>query len=227
MPVTRLLRIDASARRSRSLTRALGDLFESEWRSLRPADDWIRRDLADRPPPHVNEDWIAAAFTAEAERTPAQRRALAVSDALVDELSAADIIVLTVPMYNCGMPSTLKAWVDNVVRIGRTFSFDLGRSDFPIEPILADKEMVVLSSAGEFGFAPGGVRDHLDHLIPHLRAVNGYLGVRDLHAVRIEYQEFRDARHDASVRDAQAATTALAARLAGSRTSAGVATNAA
>lgn len=225
--MTRLLRIDASARRSRSLTRELGDLFEAEWHRLRPADTWMHRDLADQPPPHVTEEWIAAAFTGADARTPAQREALAVSDALVDELVAADLLVVTVPMYNCGMPSALKAWVDNVVRIGRTFSFDLARGDFPIEPVLRDKEMVALTSAGEFGFDPGGPRDHLDHLIPHLRAVNGYLGVRDLHAVRIEYQEFRDARHDASVRAAREETAALAARLAGSRATVGSATDAA
>jgi len=219
--MTRLLRIDASARRSRSLTRELGDIFEGAWRRLRPADAWVHRDLADQPPPHVTEEWIAAAFTGEDRRTPAQRQALAVSDALVDELIAADLLVVTVPMYNCGMPSALKAWVDNVVRVGRTFSFDLARGDFPIAPVLGGKDMVVLSSAGEFGFDPGGVRDHLDHLIPHLRAVNGYLGVRDLHGVRIEYQEFRDERHAASVREARAATRALAARLAGSRALAG------
>ncbi|MCA1242687.1 NAD(P)H-dependent oxidoreductase [Stappia stellulata] len=211
--MTKFLRVDASARRSRSLTRSLGDRFQHEWQSQRPRDKWTLRDLASEPPAHICEEWIAAAFTKEEARTPEQRAILAQSDRLIDELRNADVCLLTAPMYNSGMPSALKAWVDNVVRIGRTFSFDLARGDYPLEPLLAGKQMVLLTSAGEFGFAPGGVRQTLDHLVPHLEAIRHYLGVGRIHVVRVEYQEFGDSRHEASLREAQEATTALVAQL--------------
>lgn len=119
--MTTLLRLDSSARRSRSLTRSLGDNFQREWERQRPQDRWITRDLASEPPAHISEDWISAAFTPATSRTPEQKTVLVPSDRLIDELEEADIILLNAPMYNSGMPSALKAWLDNVVRIGRTF----------------------------------------------------------------------------------------------------------
>ena len=83
----------------------------------------MRRDLRLEVPPHVDQPWIEAAFAADDRRTLAMRRAIATSDALVDEFLAADEYMLGVPMHNFGLPSSLKAWVDNVVRVGRTFSF--------------------------------------------------------------------------------------------------------
>ncbi|MDK1385809.1 NAD(P)H-dependent oxidoreductase [Sinorhizobium sp. 8-89] len=212
--MTTLLRLDASARRSRSLSRTLGDTFEREWRKHRPDDAWIIRDLAEQPPAHITEPWIAAAFTPLEARTPEQHQILAASDDLIDELAAADVLVVNVPMYNYGMPSALKAWVDNVVRVGRTFSFDLGRGDFPLRPIMSGKQMVVLSSSGEFGFDPAGIRGDMDQLIPHLRTVKHYLGVSDMHIVRVEYQEFGDARHKQSMSDAIASSKRLAGAVA-------------
>jgi FMN-dependent NADH-azoreductase len=115
------------------------------------------------------------------------------------------------------MPTALKGWIDHIARIGRTFSFDLARGDTPIEPILSGKRLVVLSSRGEFGFAPGGVRAHLNALDPALAACAHYFGVAqaDIETVAIEYQEFKDARHEASVESAEARTRDLAVKLAG------------
>ena len=208
-----ILRIDASARREGSLTRALGDSFEERWQALRPGDAWARRDLAQDPPAHISADWIAAAFTPDGERFPEQEALLAPSERMVGELAAADLIVLTTPMYNYGPPSTLKAWIDNVVRKDRTFSFDLTRGDWPLEPMLAGKELVVLTACGEFGFKIGGSREGMDHLVPHLDTVRHYLGAETMHVVRVEYQEFGDDRHRASREAAREAASALAERL--------------
>jgi FMN-dependent NADH-azoreductase len=211
--MTTLLHLDASPRGERSLSRRLSRQFVKAWLARRPGDRVIARDVGRQPPPFIDEAWIAAAFTAPAQRTPDQRAALAASDELIDELAAADVIVLGVPMHNYGMPAALKAWLDNVMRIDRTFTFDLARGDFPIEPILAGKTLVVLSSRGEFGFAPGGVRAHKNQLDPHLASVAPYLGVAASHSIAIEYQEFRDARHEASIARAHAAVPALVERL--------------
>ena len=120
------------------------------------------------------------------------------------------------PMYNYGMPSTLKAWFDQVVRIGRTFSFDLGRGDWPLEPLLTGKRLIVLSARGEFGFASGGLRDGQNHLDPHNGTCARYLGVTEdaIDIITVEYQEFGDERHVQSRGDAVARVKALASALA-------------
>ncbi len=209
----KLLRIDASARSSRSLSRALGNRFISEWLRRNPGDEVILRDIGKTPPPAISEAWIAAAFTPPERRSLDQAKALAVSDDLIAELRRADLIVVTTPMYNYGMPSALKAWVDQVVRVNETFTFDLGRGDHPLEPVFTGKTMVMLTASGEFGFSAGGIRQDMDHLVPHLNTVSKYLGVTDSHHIGIEYQEFDDLRHARSVADAHDAIPALVDRL--------------
>jgi FMN-dependent NADH-azoreductase len=140
---------------------------------------------------------------------------LAWSEAAIAELEAADLIVMGTPMYNYGMPSALKAWFDQVIRIGRTFSFDLGRGDWPLEPIMAGKRLVVLSARGEFGFAPGGLRERWNQLDPHIATCAPLIGVAGnaIHMIAIEYQEFGDERHTRSLAKAEAEARALAAEL--------------
>lgn len=213
-----LLRIDASAQlEERSLTRHLTGLFTQDFLALAPDTKVITRDVGLNPIPAIDHRFIHAAFTPPEEREPWMNERLALSDELVDEVIAADIVVLGAPMYNYGMPTALKGWIDHIARIGRTFSFDLARGDTPIEPILSGKRLVVLSSRGEFGFAPGGVRAHLNALDPALEACAHYFGVAhaDIDTIAIEYQEFKDARHEVSVESAEARTRELAAKLAG------------
>jgi len=211
--MTTLLRLDASARQTRSLSRSLGDRFISHWHAHRPEDEVIHRDVGQFPPPAVSEEWIAAAFTPAEERTPEQAHRLALSDSFIAELSRAEFLVVATPMYNYGMPAALKAWVDQVIRIGKTFSFDLGRGDFPLEPILSGKTMVMLTASGEFGFEPGGLRAGMDHLTTHLRTVSHYLGVENHYHVGIEYQEFCDERYARSVYEAENQVAELASML--------------
>ncbi len=211
-----ILHLDASARRSRSITRALSQTFVDTWLIAKPDDRVIRRDLTIDPPPHVTEEWVAAAFTSSEQRDAAMRATLAWSDAAIDELIAADVLVMGTPMYNYGMPSALKAWFDQVVRVGRTFSFDLGRGDWPLEPLLSGKKLIVLSARGEFGFAPGGLRGGWNHLDPHLVTCARYLGVTEdaIDTITVEYQEFGDERHAQSHGSAVARVKALASALA-------------
>jgi len=161
-----ILRLDASARTSRSLSRGLADEFVRGWRRRRPDDGILLRDVGIAPPPPISEPWIDAAFTPEVQRTEQQRALLSLSDELIEELRLADLLLIATPMYNYGMPAALKAWVDQVIRVHETFTFDLARGDWPLEPVLKGKTLVLLTSSGEFGFAPGGVRAELDHLTP-------------------------------------------------------------
>ena len=208
-----ILRIDVSARTKRSLTRGLSQRFIEKWLKQRSTDEIVQRDIGLEPPPAVNEDWIAAAFTPEEKRTKAQQDVLKLSDSLIAEVERADIIVLAVPMYNYGMPSALKAWFDQVIRVNKTFTFDLARGDEPLEPTLSGKHLVILSSRGEFGFEPGGLREHRNHLDPHIRTCSKFLGVVQDHLIAIEYQEFGDERHRQSVENAHKAVPKLVDQL--------------
>ena len=210
--MTKILRVDASARISRSLTRGLADQFVSDWLAGSPDSSVTVRDVGKAPPPAVSEEWIAAAFAGE-NRTAEQQNLLALSDRLIDEIEAADLILIAAPVYNYGMPSALKAWFDQVIRIDRTFSFDLSRGDRPLEPLLQGKTLVVLTSCGEFGFEAGGINEDAGHLLPHIRTCSKYLGIDVLEHVGIEFQEFGDARHEQSRAAASVAVSDLVSKL--------------
>jgi FMN-dependent NADH-azoreductase len=211
--MTTLLHIDASARTARSLSRRLSEHFVSTWMASRPSDNLIVRDVGRNPPPITTELWIGSVFTPESERTNEHRHAVRASDELISELDQADIIVMGTPMYNYGMPAALKSWFDNVIRVGKTFTFDLDRGDYPLEPIMTGKTLVILSSRGEFGFEPGGARENMNHLETHIRTCASYLGVEQTHVIAIDYQEFGDERHELSVKKAYEAVPQLIERL--------------
>lgn len=211
-----LLLINASPRRERSLSRRLAAAFVTQWLSLHPHDVVVERDVGIDHPPLLTEAWIAACFTPEDQRTPAQRAVLAYSDAAIEELVHADVVIIATPRYNYGMPAALKAWFDQVIRINRTFRFDAAEKTWPLSPVLFGKQLVLLSASGEFAFHAGGLREGWEHLEPHVRTCAHYLGVAaaDVHHVAIEYQEFGDERHRASLEDALGEAKSLAGRLA-------------
>ncbi len=214
--MTVLLRIDASARLNGSITRQMADRFINGWRTSEPNAQILSRDVGRQPPSVVSEASIRAGFTPPEQRTPDMNDALAESTTLINELRRADVLVLAAPLYNYGLPASLKAWIDQIVRPGETFSFDLERGDFPIRSTLIGKSLVVLSSRGEFGFEPGGIRDGWNHLNSHLRTVaTRLLGIapKDIYEIASEYQEFDDDRHRLSVSRAHASAQALGERL--------------
>lgn len=211
--MTTLLHIDASVRSDRSLSRKLSQAFVDAWVAQDEEAQVIVRDIGRTPPPFITEAWIAAVFTPEAQMTAEKREALRLSDELIEELNRAEVIVIGTPMYNYGMPAQLKSWFDNVIRIGKTFSFDLARGDYPLEPVMQGKKLVILSSRGEFGFGPGGIREAMNHLDTHIQTCAHYLGVNETHGISIDYQEFGDARHEASIEQAFATAPRLAKQM--------------
>src|SRR5687767_4950312 len=117
-----LLVIDASPRSERSHSRKLSAEYVAAWREAHPSGAVVLRDLAQNPPPFVSEAWVVGAF-APAESQPLDaRQAIAVSNQYVDELLAADEVVIATPMFNLNLPAALKAWIDQVVRAGHTFA---------------------------------------------------------------------------------------------------------
>ncbi|EDY83742.1 Flavodoxin-like fold subfamily [Verrucomicrobiia bacterium DG1235] len=193
-----VLIINASPRGERSLSREMASYFEENWLTRLPDSKIIVKNVGTEPPPFVSEAWIAAVFTPPEQRSATQRKLLEYSDQAISELKAADTLVIATPMHNYGVPAALKAWVDQVVRIGEIFSFDLERGDFPLEPILSGKRMVTLTSSGEFGFTGNGIRADWNHLHPHIEVVSRYFGVSHSWQQGIEYQEFGDKRFEDS-----------------------------
>ncbi|QNP49825.1 FMN-dependent NADH-azoreductase [Diaphorobacter aerolatus] len=217
-----LLHIDSSARKDNSLlsehgshTRRLTQRFVNAWIAAQPGARVIRRDVGTQPPQPVCARWIHAAFTPEAAREEWMREQLRASDELVDELLAADVIVAGVPMYNFGPPAQFKAWIDNIVRVGRTFGFDRNREGDPYWPLLAGsgKRLVLLSSRGDFGYHAGGRIAHMNHVEPSVRTAFAYIGVTDFHSIAAEYDEYGGERQSASLGHAESAVDALVARL--------------
>ncbi|MCX2725730.1 FMN-dependent NADH-azoreductase [Roseibium salinum] len=216
-----ILHIDSSARsggsdehRFGSHSRRLTRTFVDKWRSIRPDDEIIYRDVGINPPKPVTGEWIHAAFTKPEEREPWMNAELEESDRLVDELLRADVIVAGVPMYNFGPPAQFKAYIDNIVRVGRTFGFDRNRQGVPYWPMVpAGKTLVILSARGDYGYGPGERLEDQNHVEPGVRTPFAYLGVTDVHSVAIEYDEFADERLQASIRSAERDVEALVQHL--------------
>ncbi|MFD4431667.1 FMN-dependent NADH-azoreductase [Nocardia sp. NPDC058497] len=187
--MVQLLQLDASPRRSRSHTRTLVREFAERWSEGGPGNTVIRRDLGHEPPPHLTEDWIAAAFTTPGERTTQMREALAYSDQLVDELFASDVLVLGVPMYNFGVPAMLKAYIDQIVRVGRTFSFD-PEAAAPYTPLVSGKRAFVIVGTGDAGYEMGGPLASANHVEPYLRTALGFIGIDEVEFVYTGNDEF-------------------------------------
>ena len=120
--MAKILHIDSSPRGKRSLSRSLTGEFNRIWKQTYPEDKIVYRDLGHNPVPFVDGSWIAAAFSPKEQLTPELKSAVKISDELIDEFLAAKVCVFGVPMYNYSIPANFKAYIDQIVRVGRTFS---------------------------------------------------------------------------------------------------------
>lgn len=209
-----LLVINSSARLTRSVTRQLAGRFTAAWLSHEPNTEIITRDVGLHPVPAINEAWIASAYSDPAHHSAEMRQSLASSDELVDEIFRADAIVVGAPMYNFGMPAQLKAWVDQIVRVGRTFNFNPAAPENPYIPLVPSKPVVLITSKGVTGYDPGEHSAHLNFLEPHLETVLGLIGLIDVTSIRIASEESNDDYFRQSLSHAQRTIDDLARRLA-------------
>tara|TARA_R110000824_G_scaffold11746_7_gene51450 strand:- start:615 stop:1196 length:582 start_codon:yes stop_codon:yes gene_type:complete len=169
-----ILRVDASARKAGSSSRALTDAVIAR---LAP-DNIVTRDLTEVLP-FVTEDWVGANFTDESERTEAQKAELALSDSLVDELFAADTLVIGTPIYNFAVPAALKAWIDQIARARKTFHYTANGP----EGLLSGKKAYVLIASG--GTEVGS---EIDFASGYLRHVLGFVGITDVTIIAADQQ---------------------------------------
>lgn len=169
MTATAILRIDTSARSSGSVSRDLTDRVIARF----PDATVTTRDLAPGLP-LIDETWVGANFTPAADRTPDQRAVLALSDELIAEVEAADTLVIGLPIYNFGVPATLKAWVDQVARAGVTFRY----TENGPEGLLQGKRAIVI-------VASGGTRagSEIDFATGYIRHVLGFVGITEVEFV--------------------------------------------
>ena len=178
-----LLAIDTSPMTRTAVTRRLVDNFTSLWMSRFPGGRIIRRDLGVAPPPHPEERALLAFSKPQNALTESDRDALRVSDELVDEVVAADHIVIGSPMYNFTVTSGLKAWIDLIGRPGRTFEY----SEACPRGLLSGKQVFVLTARGGF-YADGSGDGDMDFQETFLRGYFRFLGIDQVHFVHAEGQ---------------------------------------
>jgi FMN-dependent NADH-azoreductase len=169
-----VLHINSSVRQNGSLSRQLGGEFVAKWKESNPSGSVVTRDLATSPVPHLTEQMMGAYFTPAEQRNADQAHTIKTSDALVDELLAADTIVIGAPMYNFGITSGLKAWIDHVARAGRTFKYGASGP----EGLVTGKKVIVFVASG--GVYSEGAAAGYDHVTTYLRSVLGFLGMTDV-----------------------------------------------
>jgi len=176
-----LLHISVSPRGTDSISRQLGDAAVEAWKAKNPDGRVIERDLAKTPLTFVDVDWIAGAFSPPEYHTENHKKALALSNELVSELLEADEIILATPMYNFAVPAALKAWIDHVVRAGKTFRYTASGTP---EGLLAGqhkKVLVIIASGGSY--PEGSPMAALNYEIPYLRFILAYMGITDVRFV--------------------------------------------
>lgn len=175
--MSRVLVIESSARQQGSVSRELTQQFIANWQAAHPADQIQVRDLALEPVPHLDATLLGGWMTPSEQQNEAEKAALARSNQLTDELLAADVLVLAAPMYNFAIPSTLKAWLDHVLRAGVTFKY----TETGPQGLLTGKRAFVLTARGGI-YAGSG----LDHQEPYLRQALAFIGIHDVQFIHAE-----------------------------------------
>jgi FMN-dependent NADH-azoreductase len=174
----------------RSHSRKLTEVFTDQWKSIH-TDSIIRfRELGNTDVPHVNENWIAAAFKPAAARSEEQIEALKTSDTYIAELREADVIVLGSPMYNWSIPSALKAYIDQILRVNETWKFNPANRQNPYIGLLENKTLFLLLSRGAQGYEKGEYNEHRDFQTNYLKTVFNIIGISNIHVIAINGESF-------------------------------------
>ncbi|WP_339410248.1 FMN-dependent NADH-azoreductase [Pseudomonas sp. EA_35y_Pfl2_R5] len=172
-----VLVIESSARQQGSVSRQLTAQFIANWQAANPADQVKVRDLAVDQVPHLDANLLGGWMTPVGQQSEAEQAALALSNLLTDELLTADVLVLAAPMYNFSIPSTLKAWLDHVLRAGVTFKY----TETGPQGLLSGKRAFVLTARG--GIYAGSAQDHQE---PYLRQALAFVGIHDVSFIHAE-----------------------------------------
>ncbi|NNB46057.1 FMN-dependent NADH-azoreductase [Pseudomonas chlororaphis] len=209
--MSRILAVHGSPRGERSHSRRLTERFLQAWLEAHPQGQLTRREVGRASLPHVSEAFVAAAFYPEPQARPLSMQAdLALSDELVTELLEHELLVISAPMYNFSVPSGLKAWVDQIVRLGLTFNTVQDNGIAQYEPLVRGKKALIVTSRGGFGFGPGGELEFMNHADPWLRTALGFIGIEDVTVVAAEGEESAERTFQVSCAEAEQRLLALA-----------------
>ena len=170
-----LLAIEVSPRHNFSASRKLIALFIDQWKAAHPRSAVVVRDLMKTPPPFVDLAWIGGAFTPSEQHSPESVAAIRVSDDLIAELKAADHIVIGTPMFNFSIPAVLKAYIDQIVRVGVTVSPN------NVGLLTGKKATIILASGGDF--SAGSPVEKYNHASGYLRQVLAWIGINDVEII--------------------------------------------
>jgi FMN-dependent NADH-azoreductase len=185
----KLLHIDSSSRPSLdpsggegSYSRQLAGLVLTSLKQKHPELEVIYRDLSKDPIGHIEDDTIKGYYTPSDSLTPALKEATALSDQLITEIKEADAIIISAPIYNFSVPSALKAWIDQIMRIGHTFSY----ADGQFAGLVKDKPTYLALTYGAAGYLEGGPLEPYDFLKPYLNLVLNFIGLTSVTTFALE-----------------------------------------
>ena len=198
----KILQINSSARSAGANSTRLADAITARLKAANPAAVVELRDLAANPHPVLDEAALGALFTPAEQRTPEQAARVALDDALIAQVQAADVIVLGVPMYNFGVPVQLKTWIDAIARAGVTFRYT---ENGPEGLLKGKKVYVALARGGIYRDTPA------DSQVPYLKGVLGFLGMTDVEFIYAEGLAMGPESADKAFAEAEAAIGAVVA----------------
>lgn len=201
--MTHILLIQSSSNLASSVSRDLSETYVKDYKAAHPDATVTERDLVTAPIPHLGVDLLGGFFGKPEALTEAQKAALAVSDTLVKEIEDASLIVIGVPMYNFSIPSALKAWIDHIVRAGRTFRYT---ENGPQGLVTGKKAVLFLASGGVYSEGPYKPYDFQE---TYLRGILGFIGLTDVTVVRAEGMALGAETATKAVADARARAAAL------------------
>ncbi|MGO4439984.1 FMN-dependent NADH-azoreductase [Rhizobium sp. RAF56] len=193
-----------SSPRSDSLSTSIATDLAEKIKAQNPGQTIVHRDLAAQPLPHIDDLFTASIRKPAEARTTEEANAVTVSDALVDELLAADTLVIGTGLINFNIYSSLKAWIDHIARAGRTFKYG---ENGPVGLATGKKAYIVLASGGVYSQGPAA---SLNHAVPYLKSVLGFIGITDVETVYVEGLAFGPEAAEKAIDAAKARANELA-----------------
>ncbi len=182
--MSQLLYVSSSLSGAGSKSGQIAREFIAAWRARHPGTRLVERDLGASPVPHLTGERLGAVFTPQDKRSAHQQATVAEIDPLIEEIEAADVLVIAAPMYNFTISSTLKAWIDHITRAGRTFRYT---ADGP-EGLLKNKRVFVVTGRGGLYSGDSPMKSY-DFQEPYLRTMLGFLGLDDVTFIHVEGQQ--------------------------------------
>lgn len=195
--MSKLIRIDASALTQGSQSKSLADRYQQQWLEKHPNGEIQQLNLSEQALPHIDEAFIHAAYTPEAQRTPQQKQTLALSDRLVGDLKTASTLLISTPMYNFSIPSKLKSYIDLITRVGETFEYT---ESGPKGLLNVPKTVVIVSSGGDYTQPP---LNAMNYVTPYLKTVLGFNGLHEVDIIEAPGMNMGDEKRSQSLQQAE------------------------